>query len=125
MYSQIYGTLPIVHNTGGLADTVENYNQKTGGGTGFMFDDLTGDAVYNTVHWAVGTWENNRAHIEKMRMAGMKKTKQFSWEESAQKYVELYKAARAGAGIDGGGNVSDTDFSWCTETNNKVRKRQS
>jgi starch synthase len=94
MYSQVYGTIPIVRNTGGLADTVENYNQKTGGGTGFVFNDLTSDAVYNTVKWAVDTWKNNRDHIKKMRLEGMKKVNQYSWEESALKYVELYEAAR-------------------------------
>ncbi|MDR1909075.1 MAG: glycogen synthase, partial [Spirochaetaceae bacterium] len=49
MYSLAYGTLPIVRNTGGLADTVENYDQESGGGTGFVFDDLTPAAIYNTV----------------------------------------------------------------------------
>ncbi|MCL2472417.1 MAG: glycogen synthase, partial [Treponema sp.] len=53
MYSLIYGTIPIVRNTGGLADTVDNYDQDTGDGTGFMFDDLTPQAIYNTVGWAV------------------------------------------------------------------------
>jgi glycogen synthase len=67
-----------------------------------VFDDLTGDAIYNTVHWAVDTWENRRRDIEKMRMAGMKKEKQYSWEESALKYAELYEAALAKA-IPAGG----------------------
>ena len=40
MYSLRYGTLPIVRATGGLVDTVANYDEATGGGTGFMFDDL-------------------------------------------------------------------------------------
>ena len=40
MYSLRYGTLPIVRATGGLVDTVTNYDEPTGGGTGFMFDDL-------------------------------------------------------------------------------------
>jgi starch synthase len=102
MYSQIYGTLPIVHNTGGLADTVENYDQKTGGGTGFVFNDLTCDAIYNTVHWAVDKWKNRPKDIEKMRMAGMKRVNQYSWKESALKYVELYEAARKKAGLAGG-----------------------
>ena len=40
MYSLLYGTLPIVHATGGLVDTVQNYNEQTGEGTGFMFDSI-------------------------------------------------------------------------------------
>ncbi|MCL2478352.1 MAG: glycogen synthase, partial [Treponema sp.] len=70
MYSLNYGTIPIVRNTGGLADTVENYNQDTGSGTGFMFDDTTPRAIYNTVGWAVWAWYNRRNHIEQMRIRG-------------------------------------------------------
>jgi starch synthase len=91
MYSLAYGTLPIVRNTGGLVDTVENYDQKTGGGTGFLFDDLTPSAIYNTVGWAVWAWYNNRPHIEDMRKRGMKQD--FSWAKSAKQYIELYESA--------------------------------
>jgi starch synthase len=90
MYSLTYGTLPIVRNTGGLTDTVENYNQETGTGTGFMFDDLNPQAVYNTVGWAVWAWYHNQPQIEAMRRRGMEKN--FSWEGSAKKYIELYKS---------------------------------
>ena len=68
MYSLRYGTLPIVHRTGGLADTVENYIQDTGAGTGFMFDNLTPRAIYDTVGWAVWAWYNRREHVEAMRV---------------------------------------------------------
>jgi starch synthase len=89
MYSLAYGTLPIVRNTGGLRDTVENYNQNTGAGTGFLFDDLTPQAIYNTVGWAVWAWYNRREQIEAMRLRGMKLN--FSWEKSAKKYSALYE----------------------------------
>jgi starch synthase len=88
MYSLNYGTIPIVRKTGGLCDTVENYNEKTGKGTGFMFDDLTPSAIQNTVGWAVSAWYNKRDHIDAMRLAGMKKN--FSWGNSARQYVKLY-----------------------------------
>jgi starch synthase len=91
MYSLAYGTIPIVRNTGGLADTVQNYNQETGEGTGFMFDDLTPGAIHNTVGWAVWAWYNKRNDIEAMRLRGMKED--FSWNKSALRYVELYKSA--------------------------------
>ncbi|MDR2177957.1 MAG: glycogen synthase [Treponema sp.] len=90
MYSLAYGTPPIVRNTGGLADTVENFNQETGEGTGFVFDELSPQAIYDTVGWAVWAWYNRRPQIQAMRIAGMKKN--FSWEKSAKKYVELYKS---------------------------------
>jgi starch synthase len=90
MYSLNYGTLPIVRNTGGLADTVQNYNQESGEGTGFMFNDLTPSAIYNTVGWAVWAWYNRRPHIAAMRERAMKLD--FSWEKSARKYVDLYES---------------------------------
>ena len=88
MYSLNYGAIPIVRNTGGLADTVENYNEETGAGTGFMYDDPTPQAIYNTVGWALWAWYNRRDHIEKMRIRGMKKD--FSWAASAKQYAEMY-----------------------------------
>jgi starch synthase len=91
MYSLAYGTPPIVRNTGGLADTVENYNQETGTGTGFLFDDLSPPAIYNTVGWAVWAYYNRRDHIEAMRIRGMKQN--FSWEKSAKEYIEMYSGA--------------------------------
>ncbi|GHV82738.1 glycogen synthase [Spirochaetia bacterium] len=91
MYSLVYGTLPIVRRTGGLVDTVQNYDEKTGEGTGFMFDDLTPQAIYNTVGWAVHAYFNQRANIEAMRLRGMKHN--FSWAVSAKKYIEMYTDA--------------------------------
>ena len=92
MYSLMYGPLPIVRRTGGLADTVENFDEATGNGTGFMFDYLSPSSIYDTVGWAVLAWYNRRNDIEKMRKRGMQLD--FTWELSAKKYVELYKEAR-------------------------------
>lgn len=91
MYSLVYGTLPIVHRTGGLADTVVNYNQDLGEGTGFMFDDLTPQAVYDTVGWAMWAWYNKPDHIARMRRNAM--SQDFSWSRSAHEYVKLYEHA--------------------------------
>jgi starch synthase len=91
MYSLAYGTLPIVRRTGGLVDTVQNYDQSTGGGTGFMFDDLTPQAIYDTVGWAVWAYYNKSADIAKMRERAMKQD--FSWTKSAKQYVAMYKDA--------------------------------
>jgi starch synthase len=93
MYSLAYGTLPIVRNTGGLADTVENFNQKTGEGTGFLFDQLTPRAIYDTVGWANWAYYNRRPQIEAMRVRAMKID--FSWETPAKKYEEMYRQAVA------------------------------
>ncbi|MDR2510729.1 MAG: glycogen synthase [Spirochaetaceae bacterium] len=91
MYSLLYGTPPIVRRTGGLVDTVENFDEGSGAGTGFMFDDLTPLAVYNTVGWAVWAYYNRPEAVLAMRKRGMKQD--FSWETSAKKYVEMYKDA--------------------------------
>jgi len=91
MYSLVYGTLPVVRRTGGLVDTVENYDEDKATGTGFMFSDLTPSAIYNTVGWAVWAWYNQNEHIKTMRLRGMKQN--FSWDKSAKKYVEMYESA--------------------------------
>jgi starch synthase len=99
MYSLRYGTLPIVHRTGGLADTVENYNQDTGAGTGFTFDNLTPGSVYDTVGWAAWAWYNRPEHIAAMRLRAMER--RFSWEHSALEYAKLYERAIERASLRG------------------------
>ena len=99
MYSMLYGTLPIVRKTGGLADTVEQYNQDTGDGTGFLFDNLTPGAVYDTVGWAVWAYYNKKDHILKMQKKGMNKN--FSWELSVDGYINIYsEALMRGCGVN-------------------------
>ena len=91
MYSQLYGTLPIVHGVGGLEDTVENYDEATGEGTGFKFYGLTAKNLTNTVGWAVHTWYNQKAHFKTMQQRAMQKP--YTWEQSAKTYEALYKTA--------------------------------
>jgi len=93
MYSLKYGTLPIVRATGGLDDTVENYNQATGAGTGFKFWADTSSALYNTIGWANSTWYDRPQHIAKLRQQAM--AQDFSWAKSAARYVEVYQRAIA------------------------------
>jgi starch synthase len=91
MYSLMYGTPPIVRATGGLVDTVQNFNQDTGEGTGFMFGDLTPRAIYDTVGWAVWTYYNKKDLLTQMRRRGMRQD--FSWKKSAQEYISMYENA--------------------------------
>jgi starch synthase len=99
MYSMLYGTLPIVRRTGGLADTVDQYNEATGDGTGFLFDNLTPGAVYDTVGWAVYAYYHKKEHIKAMQKRGM--TKDFSWDQSAYGYTDVYvEAVQRGCGKD-------------------------
>ncbi len=89
MYSLKYGTLPIVRNTGGLADTVEQYIESTGQGTGFKFNDNTPAAIANTIGWAVSTYYDRPHHMEVMIQRAMQKN--FSWEQSAKQYEDMYR----------------------------------
>lgn len=97
MYSLRYGTLPIVRATGGLVDTVQPYDERTGEGTGFRFADLTPDALANTVGWAVSTWHDRPAHVDAMRRRAM--AQDFSWDSAAAEYERLFlRAYRARRG---------------------------
>ena len=89
LYAMQYGAVPIVRNTGGLADTVENYNQDTGAGKGFVFNDLTPSAIYRTVEWALDTYKNRRKDFYAMRLVGMRED--FSWKRSVKEYSALYE----------------------------------
>ena len=92
MYSQLYGTLPIVRATGGLADTVVNYDEMTGLGTGFKFYDIAPSALYNTIGWANATYYDRPQHIDQMIKMAMKQD--FSWDRSAKEYMSLYRSAQ-------------------------------
>jgi starch synthase len=93
LYSLRYGTLPIVRATGGLVDTVANYDEATGDGTGFVFNDLTPDALANTIGWALSTWHDRPHHVAALRARGM--ARDSSWERAARDYERLYLAAYA------------------------------
>jgi starch synthase len=93
IYSLRYGTLPIVRATGGLNDTVEQYDEATGAGTGFKFDLLTPRAVFDTIGWAVSTFYDRPQHLRAMVREAM--SRDFSWEKSARGYEPLYARAIA------------------------------
>lgn len=88
MYSERYGTLPIVRGTGGLADTVDNYYEPTGDGTGFIFYDLTPNSIADSVGWALATFHDRPHHIQAMRQRAMQRD--FSWDKAAYDYNMIY-----------------------------------
>jgi starch synthase len=90
MYAQRYGTLPIVRATGGLDDTVEQYDGN-GGGTGFKFWDLTHRSLIETVRWAVEVWRRRPDHIHAMQIRAMKK--RMGWDVAARHYQDVYRWA--------------------------------
>lgn len=93
IYSLKYGTLPIVRATGGLDDTVQQYNEGKGSGTGFKFWESSAAAIYYTIGWAVSTYYDRQAHMAKMIQTAM--AQDFSWERSARQYLDLYAQAQA------------------------------
>ncbi|MEA3409892.1 MAG: glycosyltransferase, partial [Candidatus Eisenbacteria bacterium] len=92
MYSLRYGTVPIVRATGGLADTVLDFDPSTGTGTGFVFDDYEAAAMLEAIERAVAVYGDGEAW-KGLVSRGM--ALDYSWGASAGKYVELYGQARA------------------------------
>lgn len=93
LYALRYGSLPVVHATGGLEDTIEQYNEGAGTGTGFKFYAPEAKAFHDTIGWAVGTWNDRPSHVTMMREQAMQQ--RFDWETSAQRYLEIYRRAMA------------------------------
>jgi starch synthase len=91
IYSLKYGTAPVVRATGGLDDTIEPWDAKSGKGTGFKFAEYTGDALLATVRAALAAYKDQAAWQTLMRN-GM--SKDFSWTASAKEYVKIYERVR-------------------------------
>lgn len=91
MYSFRYGTIPVVRATGGLADTVRNWQPAKKKGNGFLFRQPTAAAFIGALKTAVRTFEKPAQWARLMRNA-MAVT-DFSWQKSAQRYLQLYKKA--------------------------------
>ena len=90
MYSMRYGTVPIVRATGGLEDTVADYNDETGTGTGFKFTEYAAPALQGAIERALTVFANPRIW-RTLQRAGMRQD--FSWDRSAREYVKLYERA--------------------------------
>jgi starch synthase len=91
MYSQRYGTLPIVRRTGGLADTVVPWNPATGEGTGFVFDHYAPDALRWALDLALAAWRDRPSWNRLLQNA---MAADWSWDRQVAKYEALYSAIR-------------------------------
>lgn len=89
LISMRYGTLPIVRETGGLADTVTPYNEYTGEGTGFSFGAYNADDLMHVINYAMRTYYDAPSAWKKLCMHAM--SGDFSWSASADKYIALYE----------------------------------
>ncbi len=88
MYSMAYGTIPIVHATGGLDDTVENWDQTSKSGNGFKYRENSIDQLYSTVRKALrvyhqpGSWRTLQKNAMKFHN---------SWDDAVIEYEKLYR----------------------------------
>ena len=96
IYSLKYGTVPIVRATGGLDDTIEHWDSRTGKGTGFKFTDYNGEALLLTIKEALKAFRDQTAWQQLMRN-GM--SKDFSWSASAKEYIRVYERVRQMRGV--------------------------
>jgi len=92
MYSLRYGTVPVVRETGGLADSVERYDPASGRGTGVLFREYRADALAQALETALDLYATPE-HWRRMARNGM--AKDFSWERQGARYVELYERLSA------------------------------
>ena len=89
IYSLRYGTVPVVRATGGLDDTVEQFDPKTGRGTGFRFVRYAASALLECLLSALQVYRHHPKAWRQLMINGMKKD--FSWNHSAAEYEELFR----------------------------------
>ena len=83
-----YGTVPVVRATGGLVDTVTDYEGINDFGTGFRFDHYSAREMLKALRRALSVYSDRPRWLELMRRGMMQN---WSWEESAGKYMDLYR----------------------------------
>ncbi len=96
IYSLKYGTVPIVRATGGLDDTIESWDPRSGKGTGFKFSEYNGESLLLTIKHALQAFRDQTSWQILMRN-GM--NKDFSWNASAKEYVRVYERVRQGRAV--------------------------
>ena len=98
MYSMRYGTVPIVHAVGGLADTVSDYAPKRAKATGFVFEDYTAAALMDALSRALALFKDQKKW-RTLQSAGMRQD--FSWDRSAAEYVKIYERLLKARSVSG------------------------
>jgi len=91
MFSQRYGTVPVVHATGGLVDSVTDCTSESlaaGTATGIVFSPCTGDELLRAIHRAMPLYREPRTW-QAIQRAGMQRD--FSWTASAARYADIYR----------------------------------
>ncbi|MBL8608284.1 MAG: glycogen synthase [Myxococcales bacterium] len=100
MYSLRYGTAPIVHKTGGLADTVSHFDPRTGRGNGFVFEHFDEGGLGWAIGQALAAWGSGRGK-DRERWHALQKngmTASFGWAERVTAYEQVYRLVAPGRG---------------------------
>ncbi|MFQ5456415.1 MAG: glycogen synthase GlgA [Nitrospirota bacterium] len=90
LISFCYGTIPVARETGGLADTVKEFDSKKKKGNGFIFKEYFSGALLDALNRAIKTYKN-KTQWKVLVQNAMKED--FSWKKSAKEYIKLYKKA--------------------------------
>ena len=93
MNAMRYGTVPVVHATGGLKDTVPGVDENGQGGLGFTFESYNADDFYGALTRCLDLYGHNREGFRALQHRCMQQD--FSWEKPAQKYMELFRKMRS------------------------------
>ncbi|KAJ4950355.1 hypothetical protein NE237_027187 [Protea cynaroides] len=94
LYAMRYGTVPVVHCTGGLKDTVENFNpyaEEGGQGTGWTFSPLSKDSMLAALRVAIGTYREHKSSWEGLMKRGMERN--YTWDKAAAQYEQVIEWA--------------------------------
>ncbi|PSS32995.1 Soluble starch synthase [Actinidia chinensis var. chinensis] len=95
LYAMRYGTIPVVHGTGGLRDTVENFNpyaqEGHGAGTGWTFSPLSRENLLEALKVAIGTYREHKASWEGLMKRGMERD--CTWDNAAVQYEQVFEWA--------------------------------
>ena len=122
MMAMRYGTVPIVHETGGLKDSVRQYKEFDGVGDGFSFSDYQAKDLYLAIAEAVRLYFSNEETFATLRHRCMKKD--FSWDKSAMQYKHMFEDI---SDIDGSGEPITFQEAFdqlrhCYEENDRINK---
>ena len=89
MNAMRYGTVPVVHATGGLKDTVPPCDEAGHTGLGFTFQSYNADDFYGAIKRCLNLYENDRAGFEALRKRDMEQD--FGWDKPAEKYMDAFR----------------------------------
>ncbi|KAF5182371.1 Glycogen synthase, partial [Thalictrum thalictroides] len=92
LYAMRYGTVPVVHCTGGLRDTVENFNpyaeDSNGQGTGWTFSPLCKESMLGALRYAMETYRKHKTSWEGLMRRGMERD--YTWDNAASQYEQVF-----------------------------------